>query len=99
MLKLKIRVNGIYMPRIKVRCDEDNNMDLLVMDDQLGWIVVDNNEKLADPALSHTVLEFRDEESWALLPDEMKQTSEDMGWQCTTPGELIEILQYAGVIR
>ena len=99
MPQFKIRVNGVYMPRVKVRSTEDDRLELVVMDNELGWFVVDNNDDLADPALSKSVLEYRDEDLWALVSTEMKQASEDKGWQRVIPQELIEIFQVMGVIQ
>jgi hypothetical protein len=49
-------------------------------------------------AVTH-VLEFRDETSWALLPQTERHASVDKGWYRTTPQELVEILESAGVIK
>jgi hypothetical protein len=96
----RIRLNGIYIPEIRVQRETpDGEMRLAVRDEDLGWFVIDNNEHLWNDALPKFALEYRDETSWALLPVEMKRASEDRGWNKTTPQELIGILWNTGVIR
>ena len=67
--------------------------------DGLGKITLDDNFNLWDPALPQFILEFRDETSWALLPQTERHASVDKGWYRTTPQELVEILESAGVIK
>jgi hypothetical protein len=66
--------------------------------DEIGRISIDDNSNLWDPALPHFVLEFRDETSWALLPQAERWASKDKGWNRVTPQELVAILESAGVI-
>jgi hypothetical protein len=51
------------------------------------------------PALPQFVLEYRDETSWALLPQAERRASPDKGWNRVTPQELVEILESAGAIK
>ncbi len=95
----RIRLNGIYVPEIRVKRETpDGEIQLVVLDADLGWFVVDGNEGLAD-GLPEFILEYRDETSWALLPVEMIQDSVDKGWNHTTPHQLIGILWTAGVLK
>ena len=92
-------MNGIYIPEIRVKRETpDGEIQLVVLDANLGWFVVDGNEGLAD-GLPEFILEYRDETSWALLPVEMIQDSVDKGWNHTTPQELIGILWTTGVLK
>src|SRR5689334_5317233 len=95
----RIRLNGTFIPEIRVQRETPGGeIQLVVRDEDLGWFVVDNNEGLVD-GLPRFALEYRDETSWALLPKPLRQSSEDMGWNRTTPDELIEVLQFTGVLR
>jgi hypothetical protein len=67
--------------------------------DGLGKITLDDNSNLWDPALPQFILDFRDETSWALLPQAERWASVDKGWQRVTPQELVEILESAGAIK
>ena len=87
----RIRLNGVYVPEIHVRRGQDGGNELMAKDSEFGWLVVSD-----DPAMN---LEYRDETSWALLPVEMKQASEDRGWNTTTSQELIAILWTTGVLK
>jgi hypothetical protein len=61
-----------------------------VRDENLGWFPVDNEGIHSGLPRFHA--EYRDETSWALVPDEMKQGSADKGWNTTTAEELIRVL-------
>jgi hypothetical protein len=96
----RIRLNGIYMPEIRVQREAlDGDIQLAVRDDELGWFVIDNNENLWSDVLPRVFLEYRDETSWAQVPVEMRQASEDKGGNHTTPHELIGVLWATGVIE
>jgi hypothetical protein len=99
--EFRIKLNGVSIPEIRVQREggsESGHIQIAVRDADLGWFVVSNDENVHD-ALPKFQLEYRDETSWALLPDEMKQASEDKGWNQTTPQELIDILWTVGVLR
>lgn len=89
--EFRIRLNGVWVPEIDVRRGPDGGNELTVKLRELGWIVVDDRPDL--------ILEYRDETAWALLPFEMCQTSQDKGWNRTTPQELIGVLWVAGVLK
>jgi len=92
-------LNGIYIPEIRIKRETpDGEIQLVVLDADLGWFRVDSNEGLAD-GLPQFILEMRDETSWALLTPEMQQASVDKGWRRTTPRELVEVLWAAGVLK
>ena len=98
--EFRFRLNGSYMPEIRVQREtSDGEIQLAVRDEDLGWFVIDNNENLRSDALPKFVLEYRDETSWALVPVEVRQASEDKGWNRTTPQDLVGVLWVAGVIE
>jgi hypothetical protein len=99
--EFRIRLNGVYVPEVTVQRenkDPKGEMQLLVRDETIGWFPLDNNEGIHS-GLPQFKLEFRDETSWRLLPDEMKQASTDKGWNTATPKELIDVLWYAGILK
>jgi len=96
--EFRIRLNGFYVPNIRVQRASDGGLELAVRDEDLGWFVIDDNSGIHG-ALPHFKLEYRDETSWALLPTEMKQASVDKGWNTCSPEELIGILWNTGVLK
>jgi hypothetical protein len=98
--EFRFRLNGIYIPEIRIQRETpDGEVQIAVMDEDLGWFVIDNNENLWNASLPRFCLENRDETSWALVPVEMRQASEDKGWNRTTPQDLVGVLWVAGVIE
>jgi hypothetical protein len=98
--EFRFRLNGNYMPEIRIQREApDGEIQLAVRDEDLGWFVIDNNENLRSDALPKFVLEYRDETAWALVPVDMRQASEDKGWNRTTPRDLVGVLWVAGVIE
>lgn len=89
--EFRIRLNGVNIPEINVKCGPGGGNQLAVRDKELGWFVVGDRPDL--------ILEYRDETSWALLPLEMCQSSVDKGWNRATPQELIGVLWAAGVLK
>ena len=97
--EFRIRLNGTHISNINVQRRLDGEeMELVAKDETLGWFGVDDNRGV-HRALSHFVLEYRDETAWALLPPEMKRASVDKGWNRCTPQELIGILWNTGVLE
>ena len=97
-------LNGEIMPEILIQRplidgEPVGEWQIVVDIDGLGKITLDDNSNLWDPALPQFILEFRDETSWALLPQAERWASVDKGWQRVTPHELVEILESAGVIK
>ena len=66
--------------------------------DGIGRFTIDDNSRLWDPSLPQFVLEYRDESSWAILPQAERWASVDKGWNRVTPRELVEILESARAI-
>jgi hypothetical protein len=99
------RLNGDIMPEIFIeRALVDGEpvgewriaVDIDYLD---GRFTIDNNENLWDNALPKFILEYRNETSWALLPQAERRASTDKGWSRVTPQELVEILESAGAIK
>ena len=101
--EFRFRLNGQIMPelfvqRALVHGEPIGEWQIAVDIDEIGRFTIDDNSNMWDPALSQFVLEFRDETSWALLPQAERWASKDKGWNRVTPQELVEILESAGVI-
>lgn len=99
--EFRVRVNGVYMPEINIRRKDRNpqgDVQLWVKDYDFGWFHVDDNEGIQN-GLPKFVVEYRDEDAWALVPDDMRQASTDKGWNVTTAEGLIRVLWYAGVLK
>jgi hypothetical protein len=101
--EFRFRLNGQIMPelfvqRALVHGEPIGEWEIAVDIDEIGRISIDDNSNLWDPALPHFVLEFRDETSWALLPQAERWASKDKGWNRVTLQELVAILESAGVI-
>jgi len=99
--EFRFRLNGEIMPelfvqRALVHGEPIGEWEIAVDIDEIGRISIDDNSNLWDPALPHFVLEFRDETSWALLPQAERWASKDKGWNRVTPQELVAILESAG---
>jgi hypothetical protein len=95
----QFRVNGLVMPYIRIQYEMIDGAcvgkrQIAVEDDQIGWVVIDDNEDLADPALSKFVLEVRD----FVAPVE-RRLLPNRGWQKVSTQELLTLLEAAGVIR
>jgi hypothetical protein len=88
----------LFIQRALVDGEPVGQWEIVVDVDGIGRFTLDDNSNLWDPALPHSVLEFRDETSWALLPIPDRQASVDKGWHRTTPHELAEILESEGLI-
>ena len=95
----QFRLNGIVMPYIRIQYEkiEGATVDrrqIAVEDDQIGWVVIDDNEDLADPALSNFVLEVR-----AFAAPVEHRLLPNRGWRKVSTQELLTLLEAAGIIR
>jgi hypothetical protein len=88
----------IFVERAMVDGEPVGAWEIAVEVDGLGRFTPNDNSNLWDPALPQFVLEFRDETSWALLPQAERWGSTDKGWSRARPQELVEIMQSEGVI-
>ena len=94
----QFRLNGIIIPHLKVRPVEIAGMrdhwELLACDETIGMFPIDDNDGLADPALSRFILEVRD----ASIPPTERRFLPNKGWERMTTTECIGLLASAGVI-
>jgi hypothetical protein len=95
----QFRVNGIVMPYIRIEYEMIDGAyvgkrQLAVEDDQIGWVTIDDNEDLADPALSRFVVEVRD-----FVAPGKRPPLPNRGWRKVSTQELLNLLEAAGIIR
>jgi hypothetical protein len=96
--RYQIRLNGIIITEIKIRPAEIDGRrgrwELVASHKVLGEFAVDENETLADPALSRFVLEVRD----VTIPPIERRFLPNKGWKQMTSRECLDLLEFAGVI-
>jgi len=95
----QFRVNGVVMPYIRIQYEmidgtRVGKRQIAVEDDQIGWVVIDDNEDLADPALSKFALEARD-----FVVSAERRRLLNGGWRKVSTQELLTLLEGAGIIR
>jgi hypothetical protein len=95
----QFRVNGLVMPYIRIQYEMTDGAgigkrQIAVEDDQIGWVVLDDNEDLPDPALPNFVLEVR-----AFAAPVEHRLLPNRGWQKVSTRELLTLLEAAGIIR
>jgi hypothetical protein len=93
----QFRVNGLVMPYLRIQYEIDGvpagRRQIAVEDAKIGWVVIDDNEDLADSALSKFILEARDfaaPSKLRLLPNK--------GWRKVSTQEVLNLLEAAGII-
>ncbi|MFZ0798400.1 MAG: hypothetical protein WAM98_11500 [Terriglobales bacterium] len=93
----QFRVNGLVMPYLRIQNEIDGaaagRRQIAVEDAKIGWVVIDDNEDLADSALSKFVLEVREfatPSEWRVLPNK--------GWSKVSTREVLNLLEGAGII-
>jgi hypothetical protein len=78
---LQFRINGVVITHIKVRPVVIDGMtvrwELVACDQKLGEFAIDDNEKLADPALTRFLLEVRD----VTIPPIERRFLPNKGWK------------------
>jgi len=94
----QFRVNGVVMPYLRIQYEiggaRAGSRRIAVEDAKIGWVVLDDNEDFADPALSKFVLEVRDfaaPSEYRLLPNK--------GWRKVSTREMLNLLEAAGIIK
>jgi len=94
----QFRLNGIIIPHLKVRPvmldGVVNHWELVACHEALGEFAIDDNEGLADSALTPFILELRD----VTIPPIERRYLPDKGWKQMTMSECIALLESSGVI-
>ena len=98
MTNFQFRLNGLIITHIKVRPvvidGITDHWELVACHDTLGEFAIDDNEGLADPALSRFILEVRD----VTIPPIERRFLPNKGWKRMTTKECLALLESAGVI-
>jgi hypothetical protein len=90
----QFRVNGLVMPYLRIQYGVPaGRRQIAVEDAKIGWVVIDDNEDLADSALSKFVLEMRD----FAAPSECRVLP-NKGWRKVSTREVLGLLEAAGII-
>ena len=96
--QFQFRLNGLVITHLKVRPvvidTATDHWELVACHDPLGEFAIDDNEGLADPALTRFVLEVRD----VTIPPIERRFLLNKGWKRLTPKECIALLESTGVI-
>jgi len=94
----QFRLNGVIITHIKVRPvvidGSTDHWELVAGHETLGEFAIDDNEELADPALSRFVLEVRD----VTIPPLERRFLPNKGWRRMTTRECMAVLESASVI-
>ncbi len=90
----QFRVNGLVMPYLRIIDGAHaGRRQIAIEDAKIGWVVIDDNEGLADSALPKFVLEVRD----FAAPSECRSLP-NKGWRKVTTREVLNLLEAAGII-
>lgn len=93
----QFRVNGVVMPYLRIQYEIDGaragRRQIAVEDAKIGWVIIDDNEDLADSALSKFVLEARE----FAIPSECRLLP-NKGWRKVSTREVLNLLESAGII-
>ena len=94
----QFRLNGTIITHMKVRPVVINGTtdrwELVACDDKLGEFAIDDNEELADPALTRLILEWRD----VSISLSERRFLPNKGWKRMTTRECLALLEAHGVI-
>jgi hypothetical protein len=94
----QFRLNGVIITHMKVRPVVVDRVtarwELAACDENLGEFAIDDNEGLADPALSRFILEVRD----VTIPALERRFMSNKGWKRISTKECLVLLESTGVI-
>jgi len=97
--RYQIRLNGIIITEITIRPvvldGVTDRRELVVCHQTLGEFAMDDNEGLADPALTKFILEVRD----ATIPPSERRYLANKGWKQMSTSDCLALLESAGAIR
>ncbi len=95
----QFRLNGVIITHIKVRPvvidGITDHWELVACHETLGEFAIDDNEGLADPALTRFVLEVRD----VTIPPIERRFLPNKGWRQVRTRECIALLESNGIIE
>jgi len=95
---LQFRLNGIIITHMKVRPvmidGATDHWELVASDEKIGEFAIDDNEGLADSALTRFVLEVRN----VTIPPIERRFLPNKGWRQVATRECIALLESEGVI-
>jgi hypothetical protein len=93
----QFRLNGIIITHLKVRPaaidGATDHWELVACHDTLGEFTIDDNDGLADPALTRFVLEVRD----VTIPPIERRYLPNKGWRQVTTSECLALLESVGI--
>lgn len=96
--QFQFRLNGVIITHMKVRpvviAGATDHWELVACHETLGEFAIDDNEGLADTALTQSSLEVRD---MTIQPLE-RRFLPNRGWERLTTNECLSLLESAGVI-
>jgi len=95
--QFQFRVNGVIVPHVIVRPvmldGVVDHWELVACHDTLGEFAIDDNQGLADPALSHFILEVRD----VSIPPIERRFLPSKGWGQVTTRECLALPELVGL--
>ncbi len=95
----QFRLNGLIITHMKVRpvvvAGDTDHWELVACHETLGEFAIDDNDELADTALTPFVLEVRD----VTIPPIERRYLPNKGWKRMSTRECIALLESAGVIE
>lgn len=94
----QFRLNGIIIPHLIVRPvgveGTVDHWELVACHDKLGEFAIEDNEGLADPALTPFILEVRD----VTIPPIERRYLPNKGWKRMTTAGCLSFLESVGII-
>ena len=97
--QFQFRLNGIIISEIKVRplmnCGTTDHWEMVACHHTLGEFAIDDNDGLADPALTRFILEVRD----VTIPPFERRSLPNKGWKRMSTKECIALLSAEGAIQ
>ena len=92
-------LNGLIITHLKVRPVAidgiGDHWQLVACHETLGEFAIDDNDGLADPALTQFILEVRD----VTIPPIERRYLSNKGWKRMTTTQCLDLLDSAGVIE
>jgi hypothetical protein len=97
--QFQFRLNGLVITQLKVRpvvtFGTTDKWELVVCHETLGEFAIDDNDGLANPALTPFTLEVRD----VTIPPIERRYLPNKGWKRMTTSECLSLLESAGIIE